>query len=262
MGTRFLFIASLFCTVVFASCTTTNKVAYFQNANDTAYKQMLGNIEAPLEANDFINISIISAKNADAASIFSSLPRNEKANPAPVQAKNLNYEGYLISADGYIEIPNLGKIKAAGITKTQLKNNITKAILDTKLILEPMVDIRRLNFEVTVLGEVQNPTVISVPSEKISLVKALGMAGDLTIYGKRENVLLIREEAGVRKTRHIDLTSSNFLNSEFYYLRPNDVIYVEPNKSKVAVSGRTQQVLPLALSGLTILVFVLDKVIK
>ncbi len=261
MGTRFLFIASLFGMVVFASCTTTNKIAYFQNAYDTTYKQMLGNVEAPLEANDFISISIISAKNADAASIFSSMPTNEKKT-ATAQAKNEQFIGYLISADGYIEIPNLGKIKAAGITKTQLKNNITKSILDSKLILEPMVDVRRLNFEVTILGEVGNPTVISVPSEKISLVKALGIAGDITIYGKRDNVLLIREEAGVRKTRHINLNSSDFLNSEFYYLMPNDVIYVEPNKAKVAVSGRSQQVLPLALSSLSILVFVLDKVIK
>ncbi len=261
MGTRFLFIASLFCMVVFASCTTTNKIAYFQNAYDTTYKQMLGNVEAPLEANDFISIAIISAKNADAASIFRSIPSNENKT-ATAQTKNDQFIGHLISADGYIEIPNLGKIKAAGLTKTQLKNNITKSILDTKLILEPMVEIRRLNFEVTVLGEVGTPTVISVPSEKISLVKALGMAGDITIYGKRENVLLIREEAGVRKTRHINLNSSDFLNSEFYYLKPNDVIYVEPNKAKVAVSGRSAQVLPMALSSLSILVFVLDKVIK
>jgi polysaccharide biosynthesis/export protein len=262
MGTRFLLGITLFSLAVFASCTTTNKIAYFQNAYDTTYKQMLGNVEAPLEANDFISISIISAKNADAADIFRSMPTNEKKNTGTAKATNPEYIGYLISADGYIEIPNLGKIKAAGITKTQLKNNLTKSILDTKLILEPMVDIRRLNFEVTVLGEVGNPTVISVPSEKISLVKALGMAGDITIYGKRDNVLLIREEAGVRKTRHINLNSSDFLNSEFYYLKPNDVIYVEPNKAKVAVSGRSQQVLPMALSSLSILVFVLDKVIK
>lgn len=129
-------------------------------------------------------------------------------------------------------------------------------------MVNPIVDIRLLNFEVTVLGEVANPAVITVPSEKISLVKALGMAGDITIYGKKDNVLLIREENGVRKTRHINLNSSDFLNSEYYYLHPNDVVYVEPNKAKVAVSGRSQQVLPLVLTSVSILVFVLDKVIK
>ena len=104
------------------------------------------------------------------------------------------------------------------------------------------------------------PTVITVPSEKISLLKALGLAGDLTIYGKRENVLLIREENGEKKTRHIDLNSSNFFNSPYYYLQPNDVVYVQPNKAKVASAGRTQQLLPIVLSSLSIFVVVLDRV--
>ena len=116
------------------------------------------------------------------------------------------------------------------------------------------VEIRFLNFEVTVIGEVAKPTVITVPSEKISLLKAIGLAGDLTIYGKRENVLLIREENGKKITRHIDLNSSNFFNSPYYYLEPNDVVYVQPNKAKVASAGRTQQLLPIILSGLSVVV--------
>ena len=94
------------------------------------------------------------------------------------------------------------------------------------------------------------------------MIKALGLAGDLTIYGKRDNVLLIREEAGQRVTRHINLNSSDFLNSPYYYLQPNDVIYVEPNKTKISTAGRTQQILPLVLTGISIFVLVLDRVIK
>jgi polysaccharide export outer membrane protein len=260
MGTRFLLFTSVICLLLCASCTTSSKVAYFQNAQDTTYKQTLGSIEAPLQKNDFINIAISSA-NAAASEIFNPIVGiNDRT--ANATAKNAQYVGYLINSEGNIEIPILGKITAAGQTKTQLRNTITKMILDKKLLIDPIVDIRLLNFEVTVLGEVASPTVISVPSEKISLVKALGMAGDLTIYGKRENVLLIREEDGVRKTRHINLNSSDFLNSEYYYLKPNDVVYVEPNKAKVAISGRSQQVLPLVLTSVSILVFVLDKVIK
>jgi polysaccharide export outer membrane protein len=251
MGTRILLFTSVICLLLCASCTTSSKVAYFQNAQDTTYKQTLGSIEAPLQKNDFISIAISSA-NAAASEIFNPIAgANERtANGA---AKNAQYIGYLINSEGNIEIPVLGKITAAGQTKTQLKNTITKTILDKKLLIDPIVDIRFLNFEVTILGEVASPTVISVPSEKISLIKALGMAGDLTIYGKRENVLLIREEDGIRKTRHINLNSSDFLNSEYYYLKPNDV---------VAISGRSQQVLPLVLTSVSILVFVLDKVIK
>ncbi|MEO7046847.1 MAG: SLBB domain-containing protein, partial [Ferruginibacter sp.] len=136
----------------------------------------------------------------------------------------------------------------------------TNMILTKKLLIDPLVEIRFLNYEVTVLGEVAKPTVITVPSEKISLLKALGLAGDLTIYGKRNNVLLIREENGEKKTRHIDLNSDNFFNSPYYYLQPNDVVYVQPNKAKVASAGRTQQLLPILLSSLSIVVVVLDRV--
>ncbi len=99
-----------------------------------------------------------------------------------------------------------------------------------------------------------------MPSEKISLLKAIGLAGDLTIYGKRENVLLIREEKGKTKTVHINLNSSNFFNSPYYYLHPNDVVYVAPNKARVASASRSQQLLPLVLSSLSIIVIVLDRV--
>ena len=217
-------------------------------------------MEVPLQSNDFISISI-SSLSAEASAIFNPIPATG-GQTANASGKQAQYVGYLINSEGYIQLPILGNIMAAGITKKQLKENITNTILAKKLLVDPLVDIRLLNFEVTVLGEVTSPTVITVPSEKISLIKALSIAGDLTIYGKRDNVLLIREEGGVRKTRHINLNSSDFLNSEYYYLKPNDVVYVEPNKAKIAVSGRSQQVLPLVLTSVSILIFVLDKVVK
>jgi polysaccharide export outer membrane protein len=261
MGTRFFILISVtYLLLLASSCATPNKIAYFQNASDTTYRQLIGTVDAPLQRNDFISIAISSA-NGTAAEIFNPVVgRTDRTGIAP--AKDAQYIGYLINNDGFIELPVLGKIMVAGLTKTQLKNNITQSILKDKLLVDPIVDIRLLNFEVTILGEVAHPTVITVPSEKISLVKALGMAGDITVYGKKDNVLLIREENGIRKTRRIDLNSSDFLNSEYYYLRPNDVVYVEPNKVKVAISGRSQQVLPLVLTGASILVLVLDRVIK
>lgn len=262
MGTRILFFISIVCLFVCASCTTTSKIAYFQNAQDTTYKQMLGTIEAPLQKNDFISISI-SSLSAEASAIFNPIAgTGPDAKTSITSAKNAQYVGYLVNNDGLIQIPLLGNIMVAGLTKKQLKEYLTKTILEKKLLVDPIVDIRLLNFEVTILGEVATPTVITVPNEKISLVKALGMAGDITIYGKKDNVLLIREEDGVRRTRHINLNSSDFLSSEYYYLRPNDVVYVEPNKAKVAISGRTQQLLPLVLTGVSILIFALDRVIK
>ncbi|MGC4100580.1 polysaccharide biosynthesis/export family protein [Ferruginibacter sp.] len=262
MGTRFLLFSFLVCLLFCISCTPTNKIAYFQNAKDTTYRQSLKVIDAPLQNNDFISISISSA-NAEASAAFNPISNaaGEKTGAGAVKG-GFQYVGYLINSDGKIELPILGYIQAAGLTKKQLKENITNTLLKRQLLIDPIVDIKFLNFEVTIMGEVAGPTVINVPSEKISLIKALAMAGDLTIYGRRDNVMLIREEDGVRKTTHINLTSADFLNSEYYYLRPNDIVYVEPNKNKVAQSGRGQQILPLVITSVSFLFLILDKVIK
>lgn len=247
MGTRFFLVILSVCLLFFVSCTSTKNISYFQSQQDTTFASTIGTIEAPFQKNDILNITITSLS---------------KTASADFNSNDINVKGYLINSDGNIVLPTLGSVAAAGLTKKQLKENITKAILATKLLLEPIVEIRHLNFEVTVLGEVTNPSVINVPSEQISLVKALGLAGDLTIYGKRDNILLIREEGGKRTTRHININALDFLNSPYYYLRPNDVIYVEPNKAKIATTSRSQQIIPVVLSGVSILALVLDRVIK
>lgn len=238
-----IMIFSFFC----FSCTPSKKIAYFQNAQDSAFRQVLGTVEAPIQKNDILNI------------VISSLSPEEDVKYNQIDATN---KGYLVNIDGNIQLPKLGNVMAAGLTKKQLTEKITNIILEKKELLNPIVEIRHLNFEVTVLGEVANPTVINVPSEKISLVKALGLAGDITIYGKRENILLIREEDGKRITRHFDINSADFLTSEYYYLKPNDVVYVEPSKAKIATISRSQQVIPFIFSGISILILVLDRVIK
>ena len=204
--------------------------------------------DAKIQYNDILSV-IISSRNKEASTDF---------NKQDVLAS----KGYTVTSNGNILLPTLGYIQAVGFTKKQLSDNITNLIIAKKLLLDPIVEIHLLNFEVTVLGEVSHPLVINVPNEQISLVKALGMAGDITIYGKRDNILLIREEDGIRTTRRINIISSKFLQSEYYYLKPNDVIYVEPNKAKVALSGRSQQILPIVITSVSFLFLVLDKVIK
>lgn len=253
-----LFFISGFCLLTVISCTSTRKATYFYNVPDTTFVQRGPDMQTPIQENDILGITI-SSLNAEASLIFNP-PNNNNQRATTVTGSSTESGGYLVSADGTIQLPVLGNIKAEGLTKKQLKDDITNMILAKKLLIDPLVEIRFLNYEVTVLGEVARPTVITVPSEKISLLKALGLAGDLTIYGKRDNVLLIREENGEKKTRHIDLNSSNFFNSPYYYLQPNDVVYVQPNKAKVASAGRTQQLLPILLSSLSIVVVVLDRV--
>ena len=252
-----LFIAALIM-LLSISCTSTKKTVYFYNVQDTTFVQRGNEIQTPIQENDILGITI-SSLNAEASAIFNPQTTNN-IRSTTVTGGSTESGGYLVSSDGTIQLPVLGTIKAAGLTKKELKDNITNMILSEKLLVDPLVEIRFLNYEVTVIGEVAKPTVITVPSERISLLKAIGLAGDLTIYGKRDNVLLIREENGKKKTRHINLNSSNFFNSPYYYLQPNDVVYVSPNKAKIASAGRTAELLPIILGSLSIVVVVLDRV--
>ncbi|HET7116737.1 MAG TPA: polysaccharide biosynthesis/export family protein [Hanamia sp.] len=249
----------LFIAILFTSCANTKKIVYFNNVPDKTF--ISGNTEkqTPIRPNDILSITV-SSLNAEASVPFN-LQSNNIGRSTTVTGSNTESGGYLVGNDGNIDMPILGAIKAAGFTKSQLKENIVNLILAKKLLIDPIVDIRFLNFEVTVLGEVARPTVITVPNEKISLLKAIGLAGDLTIYGKRDNVLLIREENGEKITRHIDLNSSDFFNSPYYYLQPNDVIYVEPNKQKAVTAVRNPNTLPIVLSSLSLVFIVLDRVL-
>lgn len=250
-----MFLGSIF----LISCASTKNVTYFNNVKDTTFYSGTTVIQKPIEANDIMSI-VISSANADASRDFNIQSNNTTTTTAT--GSNTQSGGYLVNADGNIELPILGTVKAAGLTKDQLRVNIVNLILSKKQLIDPIVDIRFLNYEVTVLGEVNHPTVITVPSEKITLLKALGLAGDLTIYGKRENVLLIREEGNKKITRHIDLNSADFFNSPYYYLQPNDVIYVEPNRNKAASAVRNQQILPIVISALSVVAIVIDRLVR
>jgi len=229
------------------SCTSSKNIAYFESQRDTAFNFIIDTVEAPIQKNDLLNINI-SSLNKVASADFNMEQNAEK--------------GYLVDNEGNIQMPTLGTVAAEGFTKKQLKEKITKSILDKGLLLDPIVEIRHLNFEVTVLGEVGRPAVITVPSEQISLVKALGLAGDLTIYGRRDNILLIREENGRRTSTHLNINSVEFLNSPYYYLKHNDMIYVEPNKTKIASTDRSVVVLPIVLSSISILLLTLTTIIN
>jgi len=242
------------------SCVDTKKATYF---NDLASTTITTNTPVPetiIRKNDLLNINV-SSLDAQASAIFNA----PNLLPAAMNSGSTANEilGYLVGNDGTIQFPILGNIKAEGLTKDQLKETIQKKLLDQNLLKGPIVSVRFLNFRVTVLGEVKNPTAIDVPSEKISLLEAIGLAGDLTIYAKRDNVLVIREiENGNKEIKRINLNSAELLSSPYYYLKSNDIVYVEPNKSKVASSGRGQQWIPAVLSGLSLVAVVVVGIVN
>lgn len=242
------------------SCTSTRKLTYFGGVKDKTFYGTDKPDEILIAPNDILSIEI-SSLSPEATEIFNP-DKQSVVRTTTVTGASTVRGGYLVNPEGYIHLPVLGRLKAAGQTKEQLKSTITQAILDQKLLKDPLVEIRFLNYEVTVLGEVDNPTVITVPSEKISMLKAIGLAGDLTIYGKRDNVLLIRDENGNRTTHHVDLTSPDFLSSPYYYLEPNDIVYVQPNKARATQSSLWPELVPILLTGLSVAVIVLDRVLR
>jgi polysaccharide export outer membrane protein len=232
------------------SCVNTKKATYFNDLKNTTITTKTPVPETVIEKNDILNITV-SSLDAQASAVFNA------PNILPVTTTNNTLLGYLVGNDGAIQFPILGSIKVEGMTKDQLKETIQKKLVAQDLLKDPIVSVRFLNFKVTVLGEVKNPTVIDVANEKISLLEAIGLAGDLTIYAKRDNVLVIRENAnGDKDVKRINLNSIELLSSPYYYLKSNDIVYVEPNRSKVASTGRSQYWIPAVLSALSFLAII------
>lgn len=263
MYRNFIYRILIFSLVLFSSsCYNTKKSTYFNDLKDANITPNIADTVFPLiQKNDILSI-IISSLSAEASAQFNIANNYSSSSTATSAAGGQSGAGYLVNSDGYIQLPMLGNIKVTGLTSKTVKDNITKLLIDKKLLLDPVVNIHHLNYEVTVLGEVGKPTVINVPSEKISLLKALGLAGDITIFGKKDNVLLIREVNGKRQVKRIDLNNASFLTSPYYYLQPNDLLYVEANKEKVASSSAFRQILPTLLSALSVVLITIQLIKK
>jgi polysaccharide export outer membrane protein len=246
--------------LIASSCADVRKTIYFADQRDSTIRSQ--NI-APLtyiQPNDILSINV-SSLNPSATAIFN-VPNNANVTITAASGTNLQPSGYLVNREGKIQFPVIGDIKVQGITTDQLRLHIVKELTDRKLLLDPLVTVRQLNFKVSVLGEVAHPAVLNVPSEKISLLEALGLAGDITIYGRKDNVMIIREEDGVKYIKRLDLNSNELFRSQYYYLKSNDIVYVEANKAKVAGSSQSVQVLPIVLSGLSLAAIIVEVILR
>lgn len=237
---------------LFYSCMSSRNAISFNIHQDAVTQLSHRNPEVVIQKNDLLNITV-SSKSAEASLAFNQPNAGSNASTGALG-------GYLVDENGNIQFPVIGTIKAEGQTKKALQDTITRVLNDQKLLLDPIVSIRNLSYKVTVLGEVLRPSVISVPSEKISLLEALGSAGDLTIYANRKNVLLIREENNQRIFKVMNLNSSEIFSSPYYYLKPNDVIYVEPNRTKISSVSGLRQWLPVIFSALSLATITLYRI--
>ena len=221
--TRYLLILMLvFCT----SCASRKDVAYFQNARDFETLAETTEFEPRLKVDDLLSI-YISANVEESV-----LPFNLK------KGEGYSYEevDYIIDKEGYIDFPVLGKIKLIGLTTEEAKLLIKNELEKKQLLVDPVVNLRIKNFRVTILGHVNKPGTYTIPTERITLLEALGLAGDLNIKARRDNVLVIRDFDGVKTFTRVNLTTKEFINSPVYFLTQNDVVYIEPNSSAIKTS--------------------------
>lgn len=224
---------SFFFILFFVSCASKKDILYFQDA--TTYSSVILTRDSVLvQPNDILHIQV------GASVPETALPYNIQTGTASAGMQNietLKVQGYLVSSQGTIQLPVLGTLQAAGKSVSNLEKSIQIQLEKEGHLVHPTVSIRILNAKVTVLGEVQRPGTYAFMEQSLSVPQALGYAGDLTINGKRNDILLIREAAGVRTISHIDLTTAQWMNNPDYQIRQNDVLIVNPNNAKVKTAG-------------------------
>ena len=212
-----------------ASCASKKDVYYFQDIANSAPESSFKFLN--IQPGDILDIQI-KALNPESVLIFQ---RQSVLDQQQRQIQNRAIDGYLVGEDGSINLPIVGSVDTKEKTTSSLAIEIQETL--SPYIKNPSVNIRLLNFRVSVLGEVARPGTFTVLEERISIPQALSLAGDLTINGDRNHVLLIRNQDGQKVNQVIDLTKSDFLQSDFYFLKQNDIIYVRPNNARVKSSG-------------------------
>lgn len=237
------------------SCVSNKKIAYFQDlqsVNQSKLDSAAVFTEPVIQKDDILGINIFTLNQQSGAIV-------NQAATTPALGGNSNSSlttqntGFLVDKEGDIELSLIGKIKVAGLTTYQARELIREKA--SILYKQPNVQVRFANFKVSILGEVNSPSTYTLPNEKVSILDALSLAGDLTIYGKRENVMVIRDNNGQKEMHRLNLNSSDIFSSPYYYLKQNDVIYVEPNKARVSANNAAQvQTIGIITSIISVLV--------
>lgn len=201
---------------------------------------------------DFLTITFY-GKSPTVTALLNAYGGNPEAPGNPGENPN-NTRGYQVSPDGYIDLPQFGRTKVDGLTVAQLKQQLTERA--SKLVLDPVVYVKFNSFKVTMLGEVSVKGVLTVPSEKITIMEAFGLSGDVTMYGVKTNVKVIREDSTGRTMGTVDLTNKNLFTSEYFYLKPNDVVYV-PSDGQQKRQQNFNNIYPYVTLGLSAFSFLI-----
>jgi len=246
----------LYVAIFASSCVSNKKIAYFQDIQsvDKAQLENAAKFTEPvIQTDDILSINIFTLNQQSGAIVNQASAAPILGGSATTSTSTTQVPGFLVDKNGEIELSLIGKIKVAGLTTYEARELIRQKV--STIYQQPNVQLRFANFKVSVLGEVNAPSTYTLPNEKVTIMDVLSLAGDLTIYGRRENVLIVRDNDGKKEYARLDLNSSNIFNSPFYYLKQNDVVYVEPNKRRVSASNSAQiQTIGVLASVLSVIV--------
>jgi len=244
-----------------SSCGTnkrlTEQAIYFKNLNDSLLKQASAPYDPVFQKGDILGIFVSTANESGARLMNPGVAASSGSGDSEKSVRD-----YLIGTDGQIILPVIGAVKAEGLTKSQLTAVLTEKVRQS-VATDAIVNVRLLNYKITILGEVSKPSSYTVPNERVTVLDALGLAGDLTPFGRRDNIKIIREEDGRREVGVLNLNDGNIFQSPYFYLRQNDVVYVEMNEKKMAnvdqSNLRTYSLLLGAISAIGIIITTLTR---
>lgn len=245
-----LVLTCLACSILLCNCSSKKEIIYLQNIDDYN-ESLVMSVDNNIQNNDILSIVISSGAIAETAEPYNKANLVLGNSTRGSQNQNLLAQGYLVSSNLTIKLPIIGEISVANKTLRDLEHTIEKILVEDEHLTDPTVLVTLLNAKFTTLGEIGTGTHYFTENN-LTILQAIGMAGDLNIRGQRKDIIIIREVDGIRKVAHVDLTSAELLESAFYFIKPNDVIYVKPNDVKVKSAGFITG--PAALIGFATLV--------
>lgn len=231
MRTYKILLSAIASTVIVASCSTPKNIAYLQDVQTDVSQNISTSTGIKIQPQDQLSITVVSAMSPELSSQFNLSTRTYSVG-GEITSNQQRITGYVVGNDGCIDFPILGRIQVNGMNRWELAEKIKNDILSRNLLSDAVVTVEFMNFKISVLGEVSRPGTYNINGDKMTLLEGISLAGDLTIFGKRENVTVVREDNGKRTVYAVDLTNSNIFKSPAYYLKQNDVIIVEPSDNK------------------------------
>lgn len=248
-----------------AACSVPKDIAYIQDKTTGVAETFNGNTGIEIQPQDMLDITVSSSRSPELAVMFNLSSSTTSIGSEIMGSGQNRITGYVVDNEGCIDFPVLGTIQVAGMNRWALASKIKEEILGRGLLSDAVVTVEFMNFKISVIGEVNSPGTYTISGDKVTILQGLALARDLTIFGKRTNVSVIREENGQRIIYNLDLTSSNLFTSPAYYLKQNDVIMVEPSdikKRQSTVDDKNLRITSIAISTGSLLLTVVNLIIN